>query len=259
MNETERWAGWIGRSMVGANGGELGQIVDIYVDEDSNQAEWATIRTVGRDQVRFVPLARAQAEGDALVVPWDHSLVDTSPALPYDGALTESEEAALYRHYDLARANATPPADTLGPDVVRSDSATPAADTSTAAAVTRSEEELRVTTVPREAGRVRLRKWVEKEHVSHIVPVAHEEVRVERQPINAANVDEALADAQLGATEYEVVLHEDQVVAAKVAVPKERVHVEKTVVTEDQRVQAELRKERVDIERTDVSSGPPAG
>ena len=264
MTEIERWSGWIGRAMVGPSGGQLGQIVDVYVDEQTNQAEWATIATIARNEVRFVPLRGARAEVDTLVVPWDHATVEAAPTLPYDGALTEEDEAELYRHYGLTRSD-VPTLEGVGTGVASADQSTsvptaasaPAASTPTTApgvAVTRSEEELRVSKVPREAGRVRLRKWVETEDVSHVVPVTHEEVRVERQPVNAANVDEALAEAQLSETEYEVVLHEEEVVAAKVTVPKERVRVEKTVVTEEQPIEDSLRKERVDIERDDVVS-----
>ena len=57
--------------------------------------------------------------------------------------------------------------------------------------LTRSEEELRVGTQQREAGRARLRKYVVTEQVTQTVPVRHEEVRVEREPISDANRDQA--------------------------------------------------------------------
>ena len=53
--------------------------------------------------------------------------------------------------------------------------------------MTRSEEQLRVGTETVEAGRARLRKYVVTENVSTTVPVSHEEVRVEREPITDAN------------------------------------------------------------------------
>ena len=53
--------------------------------------------------------------------------------------------------------------------------------------MTVSEEQLRVGTERREAGRARLRKYVVTENVTQTVPVQREEVRVEREPITDAN------------------------------------------------------------------------
>ena len=89
--------------------------------------------------------------------------------------------------------------------------------------MTVSEEELRVGKIAREAGRARLRKWVETERVSQSVPVAHEEVRVEREPITKANVDQATSGPEITEGVHEVPLMEEQAVAAKQTVPKERV------------------------------------
>ncbi len=55
--------------------------------------------------------------------------------------------------------------------------------------------QLRVGTERTEAGRVRLRKYVDTEHVTETVPVTREEVRIEREPITDANVDAATAAA----------------------------------------------------------------
>ena len=57
--------------------------------------------------------------------------------------------------------------------------------------MTRSEEELRVGTTEREAGRVRLKKYVVEDEVTQTVPVRREEVRVEREPITDANRGDA--------------------------------------------------------------------
>ena len=114
--------------------------------------------------------------------------------------------------------------------------------------MTRSEEELRVGKTSREAGRARLRKWVETERVAQTVPVAHEEVRVEREPITEANIDEATAGPEITEGVHEVPLMEEEAVAAKQTVPKERVRLEKDTVTEEAEVGADLRKERVEAE-----------
>ena len=117
-------------------------------------------------------------------------------------------------------------------------------------AMTRSEEELRVGTRAREGGRVRLRKYVVTEYVQQTVPVQREEVRIEREPISDANVDQALAGPDISEEEHEVVLHEEELVVEKRVVPKERVRLAKDTVTDEQQVTEQLRKERIDVDDT---------
>ncbi len=49
--------------------------------------------------------------------------------------------------------------------------------------MTRSEEQVNFGTATRESGRARLRKFVTTETVTRDVPVRHEEVTLEREPI----------------------------------------------------------------------------
>ncbi|HET9690113.1 MAG TPA: YsnF/AvaK domain-containing protein [Acidimicrobiales bacterium] len=111
--------------------------------------------------------------------------------------------------------------------------------------MTRSEEELRVGTTTQEAGRARLRKYVVTEQVQTTVPVSHEEVRVEREPITDANIGRATDGPAISEEEHEVVLHEERPVVAKEAVPKERVRLATETVTEQQQVGDEVRKEQI--------------
>ena len=76
--------------------------------------------------------------------------------------------------------------------------------------MTRSEEELRVGTQTRERGRARLRKHVTTETQQVTVPVQREEVRVEREPITDANLDDATGPA-ISEEEHEVTLREEEV------------------------------------------------
>jgi uncharacterized protein (TIGR02271 family) len=85
--------------------------------------------------------------------------------------------------------------------------------------MTRSEEELRVGTQTREAGRVRLRKYVTTEQVAQTVPVQREEVRFEREPITDANLDAATSGPAISEEEHEVTLHEETPVVEKRVVP----------------------------------------
>ena len=89
--------------------------------------------------------------------------------------------------------------------------------------MTRSEERLNVGTESVPAGRARLRKYVVTENVSTTVPVSHEEVRLEREPVTDANRDAALSGADITEDEHEVQLNAERPVVTKETVPVERV------------------------------------
>ena len=120
--------------------------------------------------------------------------------------------------------------------------------------MTVSEEELRVGTTERESGRVRLKKYVVEDEVTETVPVRREEVRVEREPITDANRGDALDGPAISEEEHEVVLHEEEVVVEKRAVPKERIRLEKDVETDERTVSETVRQERVDVDEARAGS-----
>ena len=230
---------WRGHTVIDADGDKIGTVDDIYVDDDTGQPQWLSVSTgmVGK-RVSFVPLAGATSQGDQLMVAFPKETIKSAPNAESDGHLSREEEATLYRHYGIDYGEAPP---TQGPG---RDTSGPSTDD----AMTRSEEELQVGKTTREAGRVRLRKWVDTERVSETVPVAREEVRIEREPITDANVDQALDGPEISEEEHEVTLHEEEVVASKTAVPKERVRVDTQTVVEEQTVSEDLRKERIGVE-----------
>ena len=115
-------------------------------------------------------------------------------------------------------------------------------------AMTRSEEELRVGVERRPSGRARLRKYVVTEHVQKTVPVRHEEVRVEREPITDENIDQALSGPEITEAEHEVTLHEERPVVETETVPKERVRLTTEEYTEEETVEGDVRKERIEGE-----------
>jgi uncharacterized protein (TIGR02271 family) len=115
-------------------------------------------------------------------------------------------------------------------------------------AMTLSEERVNVGTQQVEAGRARLRKYVVTENVSQTVPVSHEEVRVQREPITEANMGDAMDGPAISEEEHEVTLHAERPVVEKEAVPVERVRLDTETVTEQQQVSETVRKERVDTD-----------
>ncbi|MBW3572014.1 MAG: DUF2382 domain-containing protein [Gemmatimonadetes bacterium] len=114
------------------------------------------------------------------------------------------------------------------------------------ARITRSEEELAVGKRETEAGEVQVHKHVETEHVSRPVSLAHEEVTVERRPVT----DPGMAAAgRIEDEEIRVPLMEEEAVVEKRVVPKEELVVRKREVEETEVVEADLRKERVEVDR----------
>lgn len=111
--------------------------------------------------------------------------------------------------------------------------------------LTLSEEELAVGKRQHAAGAVEIDKRVETEHVRESVPVSHEEVTIERRPVTGG----MNAQSRIGEDEIRIPLTEEELVVDKRTVPKEELVVKKHQVTETETVEADLRKERVDIER----------
>jgi uncharacterized protein (TIGR02271 family) len=233
---------WRGKTLVDRDGDKVGKISEVYLDDHSGRVEWALVNTgLFGSKSSFVPLAGASSQGDDVQVTFEKSQVKDAPNVDEGQELSAQEEAQLYSHYGLDYGESSNGGEQGGPGH----------DTSgrnTDDAMTRSEEEVTVGKTQRESGRVRLRKYVVTEHVQKTVPVQREEVRVEREPITDGNVDQATDGPAISEEEHEVVLHEEQPVVSKQAVPKERVRLDKDTVTEEQTVSEEVRKEQIDVD-----------
>jgi uncharacterized protein (TIGR02271 family) len=242
---------WKGRDVFGSDGEKIGSIKEIYEDGQTGKPEWALISS-GLFGMRshFVPLAGAAPTGEDVRVNATKDQVASAPSVESDGQLSESEERQLFEHYGVPYTNegsvTAEGAPEAGGQAAHGSNGHDVSGPNTDEAMTRSEEELRVGTTRQESGRARLRKYVETEYVQKTVPVQREQVRVEREPITDANVDQALDGPEISEEEHEIVLHEEQPVVEKRTVPKERVRLEKDIVTEEQQVGDEVRKERIE-------------
>ena len=246
---------WIGQDLVGVDAQPVGTIKDIYVDAATDLPEWAAVKASGfGGGVNFVPLAEARPQDEGLRVPYSWATIQSAPSPKPDGELTQDEEAQLYDHYGLvygaSRSGSGLPEYEDDPIEVPVERVTPVQHTPPPApnAMTRSEEELHVGTAAGPVGTARLRKHVVTEHVQTTVPVQREEVRLEREPITDANAGAAMDGPAISEEEHEVVLHEEEVVVEKRAVPKERVRMAKQLVTDEQTVTDEIRKEQIEVE-----------
>jgi uncharacterized protein (TIGR02271 family) len=262
-----------GATVVTDDGSKIGKVSQVFLDDDTSRPEWVTVATglFGSGE-SFVPLRDATSSGDELRVPYTKDKVKDAPRISdADGHLDHGEEDELYRYYGLAGAVGS--ADSDGGLTTDLDGGRTAGTTGTAGdaegavghdtsgpttddAMTRSEERVDIGTERRTAGKARLREAVVTENVTATVPVSHEEVRVEREPITEENRDQALSGGDLTSEEHEVELTEERVVVAKETVPVERVRLDKETVTEEQQVDEEVRKEQIEA---DTGTGRSTG
>ena len=132
MPDIETIGTWEGRTLLDRDGGRIGIIDAIYLDDRTGEPEWALVNTgLFGTKCSFVPLAQAFQSDDDVVVLYDKQLVRDAPRVDPEQHLSEAEERQLWRHYGLDY------------------------DTT----------ELRVGTPQRERGRMRLRKYVPTEQV----------------------------------------------------------------------------------------------
>lgn len=222
-----------GATVIDPTGDKIGTIDQIYLDDETGQPEWATVNT-GLFGIRssFVPITAANLQGNDFCVAYPKEKVKDAPNIDADEHLSKAQEQELYEYYGLGYAEL----DEDAPSFQNGD------------AMTRSEEELEVGKQEQPRERVRLRKYVVTENVQQTVPVKREEVRLEREPITDANVGDALEGPEITEAEHEVTLKEEQVVTEKKTVPKERVRLEKDVVTTDATVDEKIRKEQIETE-----------
>lgn len=258
-----------GAPVKGSDGDKLGKIDSIYFDNETDKPEWAAVKSgLFGGHVSLVPLQRGDWDGSTLTVPFTKEAIKAAPHHDPDAQLSPTDEDELYRHYGMSSSGGTPTGGPTpsagGPKPEQStadgdrrdragDPGIQGRDTSgpTTEAVTRSEEQLRVGTEQRESGKARLRKHVVTENVSTTVPVSHEEVTLEREPITETNRGDAMAGGDLSEETHEVTLTEQRAVVDKDVVPVERVQLGTETVTEQQQVDETVRKEVIETEGTE--------
>jgi uncharacterized protein (TIGR02271 family) len=262
----------IGATAYDRDGDKIGKIGHVYYDDDTDQPKWVTVNTgfLGTSE-NFVPLAGAEISGDGNVtVGYDKATIKDAPHIAEEGHLSPEDEQRLYRHYDLdygdtdrvATTGDSGYADTnvTGRHADRRDVSTGyddrdrgtvGHDTSgptTDNAMTRSEERLNVGTETREAGRARLRKHVVTEQQQVSVPVSHEELRVEREPITDANRGDAYDGPSISEEEHEVTLRAERPVVSTETEAVERVRLGTETVRSEETVSGEVRKEEIEVD-----------
>ncbi len=118
-------------------------------------------------------------------------------------------------------------------------------------AMTRSEEQLRVSMERYAAKRVRVVKYVVTEEVQVTVPIRREEIRIEEVPLDdgAPTTADALDAVGTGGLPETIVLHTERPVIGTEVVPVERVRLHTEWVQEHHQVRDQVRRERVDVDQ----------
>ncbi len=119
--------------------------------------------------------------------------------------------------------------------------------------IQRKEEELRAGTRERQAGTVNVRRRVRTDREQVRVPKRHEEVTVERVPVEGEATSRSsergtTEGIKSGEEEIRIPVVEEEVVVEKRPVVKEELRIKKEMVEEEEIVEADVRKEEIDIE-----------
>jgi len=238
------------------SGDKIGSVEEIFYDADTQQPEWIGIGTgfFGMKRV-LVPVAGASMDADGVTVPYAKDMVKDTPDIDGD-EISEDTERQLYSYYGLQYSDAR--SDSTLPDTGMPSGSAGMADvdldrsagvTSTDADMIRSEEELTVGKRQVEAGRLRVRKWVETEPVQADVTLERETAHIVREPIN-----EPVSGAQIGDDTIDVTLEAEEAVVAKRTVAKERIGVDVDRESVTETVSDSVRKERVEVDEDTTSS-----
>ena len=267
----------IGSAAYGPDGEKIGTVEHFFTDDRTGAPTWVAVSTgLFGTRHSVVPATDATFAEGSVRLPVTKDAVRTAPSVS-DQHLDPEAEALLRQHYGLdagsapssmhdttARDLSQLPPD-AGPATNRQDTVTidgaaargeetvpvaaatpPASD----GAMTRSEEQLRVTTERYAAKRVRVVKYVVTEEVTVTVPIRREEIRIEEVPLGDASgtVAGVVGDLASAGVPEVITLHTERPVVTTEVVPVERVRVRTEWVQEQVQVRDQVRRERVDVD-----------
>jgi uncharacterized protein (TIGR02271 family) len=266
----DRYAGY---TVYDPDGDKIGKVDDLFVDEN-DQPEYIGVK-MGLLGTRstLIPweLVEVRETDSTLIVSADDAHVKDGPTFDDDQDITPEFESEVYSYYGLQQSDSTEErgayADyssdpgAVGPGMREGDTETgefrghSEGDEGVAQSggsdlededelrVQRTEEELAAGTREREAGALRVRKRVRTDRETIEVPTRHEEVSVERVPVEGD-----ATEAEIGDEEVSVPVTEEEVVVEKRPVAKEEVRIRKDVVEDTETVEEDVRREEVEVE-----------
>jgi uncharacterized protein (TIGR02271 family) len=268
----DRFAGY---EVYDPTGSKIGKVDDLFVDE-GDQPEYIGVK-MGLLGTRstLIPweLVEVREDEGRIIASLDKDRVKDGPAFNDDREITPEFENEVYSYYGLQQIGSTEDrgsyadytsgttGDAAGPGMAMGDTETGefrehAADDEGVnqsrgddladedeLRVQRTEEELAAGTREREAGQLKVRKRVRTDREQIQVPTRHEEVSVERVPVEGE-----ASEAEIGEDEISVPVTEEEVVVEKRPVAKEEVRIRKDVVSDTETVEEDVRREEVEVE-----------
>jgi len=101
-------AEWHGKMLVDRNGEKIGKLQDVYVDVETDEPQFATVKEgFFHRHLTFVPLRGIKVGPDDLQATATRERVRSAPDIEMHGEeLSQAGESALYHHFEL---NYTPP------------------------------------------------------------------------------------------------------------------------------------------------------
>jgi uncharacterized protein (TIGR02271 family) len=245
-----------GTQMVGRDGEGIGVVERVFNKDSTDEPAWVSVRLGVMRREHILPLEGSQMDADSIRVPYTQEMVKNSPKLEIDHVLGAEDISALSQYYGTTAKAATKPT-TGAPAPAATGSATgPAAShdvkvpqdlhrDATLEAV-RYGERLQVAKESREAGRVKLRTYVEQVAAEQKIELHHETFEVERVPItDTAQFTREQPDWAEQA--QEIVLFAERAHVSKEVVPLERIVVRKKMVSEEQIVRDSLRTQQFEV------------
>ena len=253
-----------GYEVYDTSGEKIGKVDDLFVDEQDNP-EYVGVKMgflgMSSTLIPFQILTVDESAG-RLVSSAEKQTVKDAPTFDDDREITPDFEREVYSYYGLGSTHSsTEESGTVGAGMTMGDTESGQfrehgleeegvseqsgsdLDDEDELRVQRSEEELRAGTREREAGEVGVRKSVRTERESVEVPTRHEEVSVERVPVEGE-----ATGAEIGDEEISVPVTEEEVVVEKRPVVKEEISIRKDVVEDTEVVEEDVRKEEIEID-----------
>ena len=261
-------------------GSKIGKVDDLFVDE-SDQPEYVGVKMgflgTSSTLIPWETVSSTDDEGRTITVATDKETAKNGPAFDDDREITPEFENQVYSYYGLQSASGSEgsgsygsyyseqstDAGTVGPGMSMGDTESGEfrehaitdegvnqsrgddLEDEDELRVQRTEEELKAGTREREAGALNVRKRVRTDREQIEVPTRHEEVTVERVPVEGGA---AATEAQIGDDEVSIPVTEEEVVVEKRPVAKEEVRIRKDVVEDTEVVEEDVRREEIDVD-----------
>jgi stress response protein YsnF len=223
------------------DGNALGTVTTVFLDDVTGQPTWVGLtdglHAASDDVPVIAPISAADYADGRLRLSVPADAVRSSPRVSQADRLSPEEETALLEHYGGL-------------------STTAPTGTATDTAMTRTEEQLQLSTVVEPWTRAVLRIEEVTEEVMVPVTITRQQARIEYLPVSPADgVRTARDAAEPGArratsTSGWVTLYAEQPVVTLERAPVERVRLATTWATEETTVSAELRREQIELNTT---------